>query len=115
MDTSMATRHGRFRAVGYVSPFSPRRHMALLKGDVSGDGDVAVHVHEQRSMTDLVGGPLSPDDAPLHKALRQVQADGRGIVVCLGGRDQLHERTALPSEDEAVVAEILADLGVEQR
>jgi 3,4-dihydroxy 2-butanone 4-phosphate synthase/GTP cyclohydrolase II len=107
MDTTLATRHGTFRVIGYVSPFDARAHIAFVKGDLPAQGAVPVEVHEQRSLDALLHGSAG-DDPRLRAALSRIEAAGRGVVICLGPRADGDGPTA----DEACYDEILRDLEI---
>ncbi len=110
---------GEWRAVVYGSTVTEGEHLALIKGDVSGDEPVLVRMHAASLINDLVAGRTLGD---LHGAMRAIAEEGRGVVVLLrdsrpdGLSDQLRRgrgRTVAPElRDYGIGAQILTDLGV---
>ncbi len=110
---------GEWRAVVYGSTVTDGEHLALIKGEVSGDEPVLVRMHAASLLNDLVAGRTLGD---LHGAMRAIEAEGRGVVVLLrdwrtdGLSDQLRRgrgRAVAPElRDYGIGAQILADLGV---
>jgi 3,4-dihydroxy 2-butanone 4-phosphate synthase/GTP cyclohydrolase II len=110
---------GEWRAVVYGSTVTEGEHLALIKGDVSGDEPVLVRMHAASLINDLVAGRTLGD---LHGAMRAIAEAGRGVVVLLrdsrpdGLSDQLRRgrgRAVAPElRDYGIGAQILNDLGV---
>ncbi len=110
---------GDWRAVVYASTVTPGEHLALVKGDISGEEPVLVRMHAASLLNDLVAGRTLGE---LHGAMRMIAAAGRGVVVLLrdgradGLSDQIRRgrgRTVAPElRDYGIGAQILADLGL---
>ncbi len=110
---------GDWRAVVYASTVGPGEHLALVKGDVSGEEPVLVRMHAASLLNDLVAGNTLGE---LHGAMRMIAAEGRGVVVLLrdwradGLSDQIRRgrgRAVAPElRDYGIGAQILADLGL---
>jgi 3,4-dihydroxy 2-butanone 4-phosphate synthase/GTP cyclohydrolase II len=110
---------GDWRAVVYASTVSPGEHLALVKGDISGDEPVLVRMHAASLLNDLVAGRTLGE---LHGAMRMIADAGRGVVVLLrdgradGLSDQIRRgrgRAVAPElRDYGIGAQILADLGL---
>ena len=110
---------GDWRAVVYASNVTAGEHLALIKGDVSGDEPVLVRMHAASLLNDLVSGRTLGE---LHGAMREIAAAGRGVVVLLrdwrtdGLSDQIRrgrgKATTPELRDYGIGAQILADLGV---
>jgi 3,4-dihydroxy 2-butanone 4-phosphate synthase/GTP cyclohydrolase II len=135
-ETTMPTRFGGFRAIGYRSYADDKDHVALVKGEVRGINDVLVRVHSECLTGDVFGSLRCDCGAQFGEAMRRIEAEGRGVVLYLAqeGRGigllnklkayELQElgldtvdanlKLGLPvdSRDYGVAAEILADLGV---
>ncbi|MBM3587929.1 MAG: 3,4-dihydroxy-2-butanone-4-phosphate synthase [Alphaproteobacteria bacterium] len=112
---------GTWRAVVYESTVAPGEHLALVKGDVSGDAPVLVRMHAASLFREIVSGRGLGD---LHAAMRMIDAAGRGVVVLLRDPrpDALSIRlkrgatNAIAPEirDYGIGAQILNDLGVKR-
>ena len=108
---------GDWRAVVYASTVAQGEHLALVKGDLSGDAPVLVRMHATSLLNDIVAGRGIGE---LHGAMRMIAAEGRGVVVLLRDArthdltEQLRRGRAMASElrDYGIGAQILADLGV---
>jgi 3,4-dihydroxy 2-butanone 4-phosphate synthase / GTP cyclohydrolase II len=93
----MPTVHGDFNVYAYRSTVSDALHLAMVKGDVSGDEPVTVRVHVRTALTDLTGG-LRPDfGRTVAEALQTISDLGRGVVVIL----------RYPESNDALEAQIL--------
>jgi 3,4-dihydroxy 2-butanone 4-phosphate synthase/GTP cyclohydrolase II len=135
-ETTMPTRFGDFRAIGYRSRSEGKEHVALVKGEVRGLEDVLVRVHSECLTGDVFGSLRCDCGQQFEEAMRRVEAEGRGVIVYLAqeGRGiglmnklrayELQElgldtvdanlKLGLPadSRDYGIGAEMLADLGV---
>jgi 3,4-dihydroxy 2-butanone 4-phosphate synthase/GTP cyclohydrolase II len=110
---------GTWRAIVYESTAAPGEHLALVKGDVSGDAPVLVRMHAASLFREVISGRGLGD---LHAAMRMIDAAGRGVVVLLRDPrpDALSIRlkrgatNAIAPEirDYGIGAQILDDLGV---
>ena len=86
-ETRLPTEFGEFRAVGFRSTVDGVEHVALVRGDIGDGADVLVRVHSE-CLTGDVFGSLRCDCGPqLHAAMRQVAAEGRGIVLYMRGHE----------------------------
>lgn len=88
-EAMLPTQHGEFRCVVFRHPLDrAKEHVALLRGDVSGE-DVLVRVHSE-CITGEVFGSLRCDCGPqLDLALGRIASEDRGVLVYLRqeGRD----------------------------
>ena len=112
---------GTWRAIVYESTAAPGEHLALVKGDVSGDAPVLVRMHAASLFREIIAGRGLGD---LHAAMRVIDAAGRGVVVLL--RDPRPDALSIrlkrgPSHaiapeirDYGIGAQILDDLGVKR-
>lgn len=107
------------------------RHLAFVKGDVSGGGAVPVRVHVESVLGDVFCSDVDPSRKELELALRHIEKLGKGVLVYLrlrGKCEQLdkeieHHRTRGNSEtlalgesfrDYGVGAQILTALGLRE-
>ncbi len=59
-------------------------HIALVKGDISGDEPVLVRVHASNLLTDLLGVGSKVDDEPLvRRSMKAIAREGRGVLVII--------------------------------
>ncbi len=80
-DIQLPTDFGKFRAVGYEEELTGQDHVALVKGDISGDEPVLVRVHSECLTGDIFGSHRCDCGPQLHAALRQIEEEGRGVLL----------------------------------
>ncbi len=117
---------GDWRMIVYVNAVAYAEHVALVKGDIQGDGPVMVRVHAVNILDDVLGDQGSGAAGQLHSAMEMIAAHGRGVVVLVREprltslsdrvRAQLESRPAANEQlrDYGVGAQILLDLGVRE-
>jgi 3,4-dihydroxy 2-butanone 4-phosphate synthase/GTP cyclohydrolase II len=105
----------------YVNRISYAEHVALVKGDVSGNEPVLVRMHALNVLDDVLGDATHGRGGDIQAAMRMVAEEGRGVVVLLreANPTSLSSRLAAEGEkppqtirDYGVGAQILLDLGV---
>lgn len=75
------TEFGRFRIVGFVNNKDGKDHVVVLKGEV-GDGEAMLTRVHSACLTGDALGSLRCDCGPqLHRALKLIEEEGRGIVL----------------------------------
>jgi len=82
-EARLPTDHGEFRVIGYESLVDGREHVALLKGDVEGQPDVAVRMHSECLTGDVFGSRRCDCGEQLEAAMRRINELGRGAIVYL--------------------------------
>ena len=92
-EANLPTEFGRFRIIAYESAIDDREHIALVKGDVEGEGDtggatdrdedVLVRMHSECLTGDVFGSLRCDCGWQLRAALKQISEKGRGVVVYL--------------------------------
>ncbi len=77
----MPTAHGRFRLEMYRSKVTKLEHLALVKGDVTGEEPVLVRVHSECFTGDVLGSERCDCGPQLHTAMQMIEKEGRGVVL----------------------------------
>ena len=77
----MPTDYGDFQLHLYRSLTDGQHHLALVMGEVSGRDNVLVRVHSECLTGDVFGSRRCDCGPQLHQAMRQVAADGRGVIL----------------------------------
>lgn len=125
------TDFGPFRLHTYRDTIEGRLHMAMVRGEVSGDDPCLVRVHVQNPLNDVMSIRRSDFGMPLRTALAQIDANGSGMVLVLGGNkgddellrliQQIPEPNIIANGDNrrsrelrtyGIGAQIIADLGI---
>ncbi|MET7936223.1 GTP cyclohydrolase II [Streptomyces sp. NPDC005322] len=86
VDLQLATVHGDFHAFGYLDRDRGDEQMALVYGDVQGEGALT-RVHSECLTGDAFGSKHCECGDQLSAALRAIVAEGRGILVYLRGHE----------------------------
>ncbi|CAO3406250.1 3,4-dihydroxy-2-butanone-4-phosphate synthase [Azospirillum largimobile] len=115
---------GRFQSYVYVNKIQYAEHIALVRGDISGDEPVLVRMHAQSVLDDVLGDRNSGRDNDLHASMELIAKEGRGVVVLLREPNPNGLSTVLKARlegqsgsapelrDYGIGAQILLDLGV---
>lgn len=77
----MPTAHGRFKLEMYRSKVTNLEHLALVKGDVTGEEPVLVRVHSECFTGDVLGSERCDCGPQLHTAMQMIEKEGRGVVL----------------------------------
>ena len=130
VETTVTTRiGGDWRMMIYTNTISNIEHIALVKGDISGDTPVLVRMHALDLMADLLGEVSEKRTGnELASAMQMITNAGQGVVVVLR-EASASSLTAMVSQkivaqieggsnrelrDYGVGAQILTDLGISQ-
>ena len=111
---------GAWKLIAFESKVDGLEHLALVKGDVSGEAPVLVRMHGMDLISDVLGGEHF---VALRGAMAAIEKEGRGVVVVLreqrkaamsAGIRTLVEGTQPPPglRDYGIGAQILLDLGI---
>ena len=77
----MPTKYGDFEICGYVNDITGEHHVALVKGDIGDGEDVLCRVHSECLTGDAFGSQRCDCGEQLQSAMRQVEAEGRGVIL----------------------------------
>ena len=75
------TRFGEFTAIAYRSIVDPDEHIALVRGDISGEEPVLVRVHSECLTGDVLGSLRCDCGEQLAMALQDIVAEDRGVLL----------------------------------
>jgi 3,4-dihydroxy 2-butanone 4-phosphate synthase/GTP cyclohydrolase II len=115
---------GRFQTYVYVNKVAYAEHIALVRGDISGDEPVLVRMHALNVLEDVLGDTSTGRDGELHASMELIAREGRGVIVLLRESQPANLSAALKARmegaaggggelrDYGVGAQILLDLGV---
>ena len=81
--TKMPTRFGDFVAHGYVNKLNGEHHVALVKGEIGDGKGILCRVHSECLTGDSFGSMKCDCGQQLQSAMRQIEAEGRGILLYL--------------------------------
>ena len=82
-EAALPTRFGDFRVFAYESILDHREHLALVKGDITGKGNVLVRMHSECMTGDVFGSERCDCGEQLAAAMRQIDEEGQGAVIYL--------------------------------
>jgi 3,4-dihydroxy 2-butanone 4-phosphate synthase/GTP cyclohydrolase II len=87
VEVPLPTEFGDFRAVAYRSDIDGSEHIAMVVGDIGNGENVLVRVHSECLTGDVFGSKRCDCGPQLHAAMRQVAAEGRGVVLYVRGHE----------------------------
>ena len=123
---------GQFRLIVYTNKVAYAEHIALIKGDISGDRPTPVRMHALNVLTDVLGEQSTGKAGELQAAMKMISELDHGVIVLIRephptalsdrirlnlGDPQTRKTGAEPEQtlrDYGVGAQILLDLGVRE-
>ncbi|MFD1508324.1 3,4-dihydroxy-2-butanone-4-phosphate synthase [Lacimonas salitolerans] len=100
----------------YTDETQGAEHIALIKGDISGDAPVLVRMHALDPLRDMVGAGPAGRAFEFSDSMRQIAAEGRGVLVLLRDLDmkvvQDDEVSPHTLRQYGLGAQILSSLGL---
>ena len=82
-EAELPTKYGNFVAHGYIDKVTGEHHIALVKGDISGEEPVLCRVHSECLTGDAFGSLRCDCGEQLQEAMRRIEAKGRGVILYL--------------------------------
>jgi 3,4-dihydroxy 2-butanone 4-phosphate synthase/GTP cyclohydrolase II len=83
VEVDMPTGYGHFRLIPFKQKSNGLEHIALIKGTFDRDEPVLVRVHSSCATGDIFGSMRCECGEQLHKAMRMIEAEGKGVIVYL--------------------------------
>ncbi len=80
-EAKLPTTYGEFTAMAYRSAVDTAEHVALVRGDISGDKPVLVRVHSECLTGDVFGSLRCDCGAQIEMALERIANEDRGVFL----------------------------------
>ena len=83
VEADLPTEHGPFRIIPFRQKSNGAEHVVLIKGELNADEAVLVRVHSSCMTGDIFGSMRCDCGEQLHKAMRLIEQEGKGVVLYL--------------------------------
>ncbi|MDD2335966.1 MAG: bifunctional 3,4-dihydroxy-2-butanone-4-phosphate synthase/GTP cyclohydrolase II [Geobacteraceae bacterium] len=80
-EVKLPTKCGEFRAVVFDNDVDNLEHLALVKGEITGDDPILVRVHSECLTGDVFGSCRCDCGDQLQHAMEMIEAEGKGIIL----------------------------------
>ncbi|AOY75028.1 bifunctional 3,4-dihydroxy-2-butanone-4-phosphate synthase/GTP cyclohydrolase II [Clostridium formicaceticum] len=77
----MPTKYGDFKIIGYENSMNNEHHVALVKGDISGDEPILVRVHSECLTGDAFGSLRCDCGEQFAAAMKKIEAADKGVLL----------------------------------
>lgn len=80
-EANLPTKHGFFKIIGYRNMITEKEHVAIVKGNVSGNEPVLARIHSKCLTGDVFDSLRCDCGDQLLKSLESIEKEGRGVVI----------------------------------
>ena len=80
-EADLPTKYGHFRVAVYEDIIHHENHVALIKGEISGEAPTLVRAHSQCMTGDTLGSLRCDCGDQLHRAMEVIDKEGRGVIL----------------------------------
>ena len=82
-EVDMPTQYGHFKLIPFMQKSTGLEHVALIKGEWEENEPILVRVHSSCITGDIFASQRCDCGAQLHKAMEQIEKNGKGVIVYL--------------------------------
>ena len=82
-EVDMPTQYGHFKLIPFMQKSTGLEHVALIKGEWEENEPILVRVHSSCMTGDIFASQRCDCGAQLHKAMEQIEKNGKGVIVYL--------------------------------
>ncbi len=113
LTTRISRKHGGdFKLIVYRNRVSGAEHLALVKGEVTGDKPVLVRMHAVNILDDMIHDTTNQREDELEGAIRNIGEEGSGVIVIIRDpwaeklSNQVRARHRVPTDPLSASAEV---------